>query len=285
MRYVPPGHHKSVAAFREHLRSIDPALDCDPELRGADGPLGRPLELGDRVIGNRFCAQPMEGWDSTAEGMPSELTKRRWHRFGRSGAKLVWGGEAFAVAEDGRANPRQLYMNPSADVAAGLASLLCEIRTGHREIGEDPDEPVIGLQLTHSGRYSWPRDRAEPRIAYHHPLLDEMFAVPETPAILSDGELEAIGARFVELARLAWQAGFHFVDVKCCHGYLLHELLGAKARSGSYGGSFENRTRLLRRIVAGIRSACPGLEVAVRVSLADVCPYAADPDSGIGVPR
>ena len=118
-----PGHHRTVDAFREHLQSVDSALDCDQELLGASGPLGQPFQLGTTVIGNRFATQPMEGWDGTPDGRPSADTLRRWRRFGRSGAKLIWGGEAFAVQEDGRANPQQLYRNVAVDVAAGLAEL------------------------------------------------------------------------------------------------------------------------------------------------------------------
>ncbi len=63
-------------------------------------------------IGNRLAVNPMEGWDGELDGRPSENTVRRWRRFGVSGAKLIWGGEAVAVRPDGRANPNQLVMAP-----------------------------------------------------------------------------------------------------------------------------------------------------------------------------
>ena len=78
---------------------------------GPDSPLAQPIAYGARAIGNRFSVLPMEGWDGTHDGRPTELTARRWQHFGASGAKLIWGGEAVAVRHDGRANPRQLMIN------------------------------------------------------------------------------------------------------------------------------------------------------------------------------
>ena len=135
-RYTSPGQHKTLAEFRTHLVSLDPEFDCAEHLLAAEGPLGRPLEIGGRTIGNRFATQPMEGWDSSADGLPTEPTLRRWRRFGKSGAKLFWGGEAFAVQEDGRANPNQLYLNPEVDIEAALVALRSEVFAGHTEIGE-----------------------------------------------------------------------------------------------------------------------------------------------------
>ena len=89
--------------------SID---SCDNEIEsGAEGPLAQPIDFNGRRIGNRFCVHPMEGWDGTADGRPTDATLRRWKHFGLSGAKLIWGGEAVAVRHDGRANPNQLLIN------------------------------------------------------------------------------------------------------------------------------------------------------------------------------
>ncbi len=284
MKYTPPGHHRSVEEFRRHLQSIDRSFDCDTELLGAAGPLGQSLELRGRRIGNRFATQPMEGWDGTSAGLPSEHTLRRWGNFGRSGAKLIWGGEAFAVQEDGRANPGQLYLNPSADAKGGLSKLLAVLTHEHRESGEGTDDLYVGLQLTHSGRFARPDGEPAPRIAYHHPVLASKYGLPDDHPLLTDGELEAIGEAYVVAAKVAETVGFDFVDVKCCHGYLMHELLGAVTRPGPYGGSFANRTRLLRRVVEGIRGACPSLEIALRVSIADTCPYSTHGETGTGEP-
>jgi 2,4-dienoyl-CoA reductase-like NADH-dependent reductase (Old Yellow Enzyme family) len=283
--FAPPGRHRTAAAFRAHWRSQGDDFDCALLPRGAAGPLGSAFTLFGRTLSSRFAVQPMEGWDAEENGLPSPLTLRRWRRFGRSGAPLLFGGEAFAVREDGRANPRQLFMNPREDVLRGLSDLLIEWRAGRREAGTGDAAAVAGLQLTHSGRFARPSVRGTaPLRAAAHPVLDARFGIPKDLPLLSDGELEAIGEGFVRAASLAACAGFDFVDVKCCHGYLLHELLGAKTRAGSYGGSFENRTRFFRRVVAAIRAAEPTLGIAVRVSLGDVFPHSADPATGIGAP-
>lgn len=274
-----------AASFRAHLRALAPELDCVLEPAGPDGPLARPAEVGGLRIGNRFVAQPMEGWDGTASGLPAAATLRRWRNFGRSGCKLVWGGEAFAVREDGRGNPHQLYLNDREDVLGALHALRGEVLAGHAESGESCDGLVVGLQLTHSGRWSRARDGTPaPRCAFRHPVLDARLGLHDDAALLCDEELPALVARYAAAARLAQRAGFDFVDLKCCHGYLLHEFLAARTRPGRYGGSFENRTRLLREIVAAVRAECPGLAAGVRVSITESFPFAADPATGSGAP-
>src|SRR5215510_16553361 len=115
MREYPAiGGMKTVAEFKSHLAGLQLEIPCDDELQlGPDAPLAQPLELNGKKIGNRFCIHPMEGWDGTTDGKPSEATTRRWRNFGLSGAKLIWGGEAVAVRQDGRANPNQLLMSDS----------------------------------------------------------------------------------------------------------------------------------------------------------------------------
>lgn len=284
-RHVPPGHHRNVAAFREHLRALDPAFDADETLLGAAGPLGAPLRVDGRVIGNRFCVQPMEGWDATTDGGPTERTLRRWAKFGRSGAKLVWGGEAFAVRLEGRANPNQLALGDDDGAAlANLRALLGELQRAHREAGFALDDLVVGLQLTHSGRWSRPLGPKAPRTALRHAELDRRVEIADDSALFRDDELDALALDYARAAVIAKRAGFAFVDVKCCHGYLLHELLGARGRRGPHGGSFENRTRLFRAIVAAIRAAAPGLAIGVRLSVIDVPIHGKDQTSGIGRP-
>src|ERR1700682_5685904 len=117
---------KSAGEFSHYLAQLGLALNFDEDvLTGGAAPLQQPYQLGDLSIGNRFCILPMEGWDGTADGQPSELTIRRWRHFGESGAKLIWGGEAVAVRHDGRANPNQLLLNEAtlSDIA-GLRELL-----------------------------------------------------------------------------------------------------------------------------------------------------------------
>jgi 2,4-dienoyl-CoA reductase-like NADH-dependent reductase (Old Yellow Enzyme family) len=193
MDFKTPGQHKRFADFADHWSSIAPDLGVDEELLAAAGPLGQSYQLGARTIGNRFAIHPMEGWDGTGDGLPSEDTLRRWQRFGASGAKLIWGGEAFAVTADGRANPNQLYLNPAVDSAAGLVQLRETLVAAHEALGEGTDDLYIGLQLTHSGRFARPTaDGPAPRIAYRHPVLDARVGVASDAAILSDAELVEI---------------------------------------------------------------------------------------------
>jgi 2,4-dienoyl-CoA reductase-like NADH-dependent reductase (Old Yellow Enzyme family) len=235
---------------------------------------------GTHDVGNRFTVLPMEGWDGETDGRPSELVRRRWRRFGASGAKLVWGGEAVAVRPDGRANPRQLVLDPTT--VGDIAALRADLVAAHVDAHGDADGLVVGLQLTHSGRWSRPAGASQPQLAYHHPVLDQRVAIDEA-VVLSDDDLDALADAYVDAAVLAADAGFDFVDVKHCHGYLLHELLSAVDRPGAYGGSFEHRTAFLRRVTTGIRARAPRLAVGVRLSAYDVVPYEAGAD-GVGVP-
>jgi 2,4-dienoyl-CoA reductase-like NADH-dependent reductase (Old Yellow Enzyme family) len=267
---------KTPAAFRAHLEASKIPLDFDDALAPASSsPLSRPIEADGVTVGNRWCILPMEGWDGTPEGEPSELTRRRWARFGRSGAKFIWGGEAVAVRFDGRANPNQLVISEAT--LPSLARLREELVAAHVERFGTDAGLFVGLQLTHSGRYSRPHEHArpEPLAAYAHPVLDRRFksGVP----ILSDDDLDRLIVDFVAAGKRARDAGFAFVDVKHCHGYLGHELLSAHDRPGRYGGSFENRTRFLREIVAGLRAEAPGLRIAARLSAFDTVPYRKGP--------
>ncbi|MGH9504164.1 MAG: hypothetical protein ACRD20_15040 [Terriglobales bacterium] len=272
------GTVKSVAAFQQHLQSLALTIPCDAGLvSGSGSPLRKPLVAGDIKIGNRMVVHPMEGWDGSPDGTPSENTLRRWQRFGRSGAKLIWGGEAVAVSHEARANPNQLVA--AAHTQAGLARLRAALIEEHRLTTGSDDGLVIGLQLTDSGRYSRPNShgRPEPRILYHHPFLDRRLGLHTDFPLLTDAAIEAIVENFHRAALLAWNLGFDFVDIKHCHGYLGHEFLSAHTRAGRYGGSFENRTRFLREVVQGIRSAAPDLKIAVRLSAIDSVPFHPDP--------
>ncbi len=277
--YLHLGSVHGVEAFQRHLREHDIAIPCDAEMiAGDESPLAQPLSFNGVRIGNRFAIHPMEGWDGTPDGRPSELTERRWRNFGRSGAKLIWGGEAVAVLHEGRANPNQLLINEHT--RDGLALLREALIVEHRQATGSADGLLIGLQLTHSGRYSQPnvKGRPEPRILYHHPFLDKRLGLSADYPLLTDGEIREIIEAFHRAARIAREIGFDFVDVKHCHGYLGHEFLSAHTREGDYGGSFANRTRFLREVVEGLRSTAPGLEIGVRLSAFDTVPFRPDPE-------
>src|SRR5882724_714840 len=146
------GTVKDIAQFKNHLASLGVTIPLDSELKHGDSsPLRQPLVRGPFNIANRIAIQPMEGWDGLLDGNPSENTIRRWRRFGASGAKLIWGGEAVAVSHDGRANPNQLLAAPHTE--AGLAQLRTALIEEHCKTTGSDDGLLIGLQLTHSGRY------------------------------------------------------------------------------------------------------------------------------------
>ncbi len=274
---------KTAAAFREYAATLGLDLPCDDTLlTGAASPLAQPFESvqinGKRPF-NRWAIQPMEGWDGTPAGGITDEVRRRWRRFGESGAGILCGGEAMAVRPDGRANPHQLVISPATE--RDLAELMSLARAAHRERygAAAAERLIIGFQLTHSGRFCRPREktRPEPRVAFRHPLLDRRFGVESDAQVFTDDDFERLRDAYVVAARVARSAGADFVDLKHCHGYLLHELLGAHTRPGRYGGSFENRTRFLRELVAAIRADGNPMDLAVRLSAFDFVPFRPDP--------
>ena len=275
---------KTAEQFAEHLDRLGIAEQMPFATGEAAEPLAAPLALPHgRTVGNRFCVQPMEGWDGTADGRPTELIERRWRGFGRSGAKLVWGCEAVAVEHAGRANPNQLRIGE--ETIDDLARLRRILIAEHEARYGGSDDLLVGLQLTHSGRFCRPADKArsEPWIPARHPVLDQRFGIAADHPLATDEEIEALVERFIAAGVHAHQAGFDFVDVKHCHGYFGHELLGCRDRPGRFGGDLEHRTRFLREVVAGLRRLAPGLLIGVRLSAFDSVPYQPD-DDGVGEP-
>jgi 2,4-dienoyl-CoA reductase-like NADH-dependent reductase (Old Yellow Enzyme family) len=277
---------KTAAEFRAYTAELGIALPLDDELlHGESAPLAQPYRLPNGfTIGNRFCAQPMEGWDGMPDGKPSEFTFRRWLNFGRSGAKLIWGGEAVSVQHDGRGSPNELLLNE--ENLPALANLRRAVVETHEERFGRSDDLLFGLQLTHAGRFAHPNrnDRLEPCILYRHPLLDRRFGIPDDYPLMTDREIETVIEHFIQAAEMSQQAGFDFVDLKHSHGYLGHEFLSAYTRPGPFGGSFENRTRFLREMVRSIRKRAPGLRLGVRLSAFDMPPFYPGPD-GVGRPE
>ena len=269
---------RSYKQFTDYCQAVGASLPVDEvALSGDESPLARSYVYRERKLSNRFAILPMEGWDGTSDGRPSDLTRRRWQRFGSSGAKLIWGGEAVAVRHDGRANSRQLVIND--DTAGSLAGLRRDLIEAHGDRFGAVDDLLIGLQLTHSGRFCRPNGaQLEPLVLYRHPLLDAKFALDDDACVMTDADVERLIEDFGRAAVLAQQAGYDFVDIKHCHGYLGHEFLSAVDRPGHYGGSFENRTRFLRETVALTRKLAPGLDIGVRLSAVDWAPFRPGPD-------
>jgi 2,4-dienoyl-CoA reductase-like NADH-dependent reductase (Old Yellow Enzyme family) len=238
------------------------------DLRFSDDltPLFQPITIGGRTAGNRWCIHPMEGCDGELDGRPGELTFRRYVRFGAGGAKIIW-GEACAVVEEGRANPRQIVLNEATK--ADFSRIVADCRRAHRDANGGDSDLLFGLQLTHSGRYS-----RRPIIATHDPLLVGRYKVTADTPLITDDELKRLVDAYVAAAKLAAEVGFDFIDVKQCHRYLLNELLGARNRPGPFGGSYENRTRLARDIFRAVRAAVPPhIVLASRLNVYDGIPF------------
>lgn len=282
MAYPRIARMRTVDKFRARCAELGLPLEAEDRIEiSPQSPLARPVEAAGKTLSNRFVIHPMEGWDGEADGRPSELVRRRWRNFALSGAKLVWGGEAMAVTPDSRANPHQLIIDASTE--GSLKALHAELLETHREEFGTTGDLLTGFQLTHSGRFSRPDATGmKPRILYRHPFLDRKFGIPDDYPVLSDGEVRRIIDRFVEAAGIAERCGADFVDVKHCHGYLGHEFLGAVTRPGRFGGSFANRTRFLREVVAGIRAATSRIDIGVRLSAFDFAPFRPDPGRSSG---
>jgi len=244
--------------------------------------LAEPVQVGELLVPNSLAVHPMEGCDGDSAGRPSKLTFRRCERFAAGGAGLIW-VEATAVVGEGRANPRQLWINE--DSKESFAAMVGRIREVAAEAMGPKHKPVIVLQLTHSGRYSKPEGIAHPIIAQRDPYRDPL--VPQQPpnpngksripadwSIVTDKYLDELADAYVRAAGIAFEAGFDAVDVKSCHGYLINELFACHKRAGKYGGSFQNRTRFLLEAVDRIHKELgDDKPVVTRLGVYDAIPY------------
>jgi 2,4-dienoyl-CoA reductase-like NADH-dependent reductase (Old Yellow Enzyme family) len=233
--------------------------------------LAKQVKVQDFNVPNSLAFHPMEGCDGKLDGSPDELTIRRYERFSRGGAGLLW-FEAVAVVSDGRAYPRQLWIYE--DNLAEYQRLFENIiRNAQEEYGKD-FTPLCIMQLTHSGRFSKPEGKPAPIIAYHNPYLDTKYKIDESTTVIGDDELEQLEDKFVDAAVLAQKAGFHGVDVKCCHRYLNCELLSGFTRKGRYGETFEGRTRFLLNVIDKIKARLGSkFIVTTRMNIYDGIPY------------
>ncbi|MBN2137220.1 MAG: FAD-dependent oxidoreductase [Sedimentisphaerales bacterium] len=266
----------------EDLKELNSRLGLDIDAADDVSILREPVEAGGLFIPNSLAVHPMEGCDGDSEGRPGKLTLRRYERFAAGGAGLIW-AEATAVVPEGRANPRQLWLNERSK--EGLAAMAERMRRVAAESMGPGHRPVVVMQLTHSGRYSKPEGTSQPIIAqrdpYRDPLAPEAVPnpkrksrIPESQRLVTDEYLDGLVDNYVEAARTAFDAGFDAVDVKSCHGYLINELFACHQRQGKYGGSFENRVRFLLDVVDRIHGEL-GADKAVvtRLGIYDAIPY------------
>ena len=210
--------------------------------------LSKEIRVGTRIAHNRITYQAMEGCDGTYAGAPDELTKRRYMRFARGGAGIIW-FEATAVKGEGRANPRQMYLTP--ETRGDFERIVNDIK--EECFKTNGFEPLVIVQLTHSGRYSKPEGTPAPLIAYNNPIFEKDNPIDKS-RIVTDDYLDSLKEALVLGAQEAKSIGFDGADIKSCHRYLLSELLSGYTREGRYGGSFENRTRLLTEAVKDAKS-------------------------------
>ena len=257
--------YTSVQEFAIQNATLGQKLPMETDL----SVLAQPMKIGSKIAPNRLVCQAMEGCDGELDGAPSELTRRRYLRFARGGAGIIW-FEATACREDGRANPRQLWLRE--DNVPEFRELLNEIR--REAIAANGYAPLIIMQNTHSGRYSKPHGKPAPVIARNNPVFEKENPI-SPDRIITDEDLDHVKQALIRGAQLAVEAGFDGVDMKCCHGYLNSELLSAFTRENSrYGGSFENRTRLLRETVTEAIALCPNdFIVTSRLNAYDGFPY------------
>lgn len=271
-------HYKTLAEIGAAAEEMVPNVRFESDVPRLQAALGRKVQTGDRTLGNSMAIHPMEGCDGTLDGRPDELTWRRYGRFARGGAKLIW-FEATAVREDGRANARQLWI--TKENRDDYARMIEMIRRDHAAIFGTADDLLVPMQLTHSGRYSYPKRI----IAYHNPHIDKKTNTPAEQQPITDDELERLEDDFVAAATLAYDAGFDAIDMKITHGYLLAELMGAKLREGRYGGSIENRVRFALNVIGKIRAKFGDrMLIASRLGCFDAVPFFKDEKTKIGVP-
>jgi 2,4-dienoyl-CoA reductase (NADPH2) len=248
--------------FRNKEELISKAMELGFELPFADdiNALLTTVTIGDHNISNRLVIQPMEGYDSAEDGSPSDLTRRRYFRYAEGGSGIVW-FEAVAVSSEGRSNPGQLWLNQgNIENFKILCTEMKRVALLHN------NNQMLVIQLTQSGRYCKPKGKAEPLVPQINPLLDK-----GTPYVLKDDDLKKIQDQYVEASKLALLAGFDAIDIKACHGYLIHELLSSRNRKDSiYGGpeSFK-RFRFLLETIDRIKVEVPGIILTVRLNIFD----------------
>lgn len=232
-------HYKSLEEVQEKAEELNLILPFANNTKI----LATPLSVKNLTFPNRLGIAPMEGADALADGAPSEYTMRRYVSEAVGGSAVIW-FEAISIVEEGRSSKTQLLL--TIDNLDSYKRLTEEIKAAG--IKANGFAPYLIMQANHSGRYSNPDNKPAPMCAYRHPELEQYRAAADS-CIVTDDYLKRLEGKFGEAAKLAKAAGFDAVDIKSCHGYLLAELSSAYTRAGMYGGSYENRTRLLKNAI------------------------------------
>lgn len=228
-----------------------------------------PLTIRGVTLRNRIGVSPMCQY-SAPDSVVTDWHVMHLGARAAGGAGLVF-TEAVAIEARGRISPADLGIWDDAHVP-GLARLASFITA---------QGAVAGIQIAHAGRKAstappWagghpmaPADGGWPVVAPSPVPFDATSPVPE--ALTSDGIQDVVGA-FRAAARRAREAGFRVVEIHAAHGYLLHEFLSplANMRTDEFGGSYDNRTRILKHVCRAVREEWPGdFPLFVRVSATD----------------
>ena len=227
------------------------------------------LTIRDLTLRNRIVVSPMCQYSST-DGFATD-----WHLV-HLGSRAVGGAslvftEAAAVSAEGRISPQDLgiYKDEHIEQLARITGFL-------REQGSIP-----GIQLAHAGRKGstvrpWEGGGAVPESkGGWKPVAPSAIPFSEAyakPVALDENGIRRVVKSFANAAQRALEAGFQVIEIHSAHGYLLHEFLSpiSNKRTDSYGGSLENRCRLLCEVVAAIRGVWPaGYPLFLRISATD----------------
>ncbi|TXT63381.1 MAG: hypothetical protein BAJALOKI3v1_380020 [Promethearchaeota archaeon] len=280
-KHFEPFKYKILTQLKQKLSELNLALDFNDDL----AVLKRSLSIGNKSIPNRLAIQPMEGFDAKRDGRPSFLTVRRYSRYAKGGAGLIW-CEATSISEGYKSNQHQLAITKeNVDEYRKFVSHIKKISKSALEQLGFSGQCLFILQLNHSGRYCKKGDTKYPIRAYHNYQLDKAINVSEQDGkIIEDSELIALEEKWGEKALLARDAGFDGVDIKACHGYLISELLGARERNDSlYGGyDFANRSRFFLNVIKKLKKRCfknGDFIITTRLGIYDGIPY----PNGFGV--
>lgn len=263
-----------MAHERFHYKSLDEVMAAAEEMHlhlpfAKDTKiLAETVKVRSLSLPNRLGIAPMEGADSLPDGSPSGYTIRRYVKEAVGGSAVIW-FEAISMVEEGRSSKTQLLL--TRDNLENYKRFTSQIK----EAGQKANgfAPYLIMQANHSGRYSNPDNKPAPMIAYRHPEL-EKYREADDSCIVTDDYLKGLEEKFGQAAGLAREAGFDAIDIKSCHGYLLAELSSAYTRPGMYGGSYENRTRLLKNgILAAKAYEDSQFMVTSRLGIYDSYPY------------
>lgn len=257
----------------------------------ADPLLFRPIVLRGLEVRNRLWVSPMCQYSALAESGPGEGVPGNWHvqhlgGLARGGAGLVM-VEVTGVVAEGRISPGCLGLYTDEQEAA-FARIVPLVRAhGAR----------VGIQLGHAGRKASTYRALPGQPSGSVPFAEGGWQTVAPSAVAFEGlaaprelslaEIAGLVEAFVAASRRAVRAGFDLIEVHAAHGYLLHEFLSplSNRRSDAYGGTPENRARLVREVVRALRAEHPELPIVVRVSGDEWVEGGFDPESALQLAR